>query len=276
MSAPHDVADSGYDTDATEPGSPLEPPSDVEEEKNEDGAAAAEVEGRDAGHTSIAGVTGRGREACVKVEGASAFPDGNDADLRVSKRRRAGEEVETGRITTRGGRTRKHGCPFSAGSSCDTQGDFRIHVGEKPLKCGTCVEGFARLAPERPTPKKRSRTRSRKKPFKCDTCGVAFAERSKLRVHIRTHTGEKPFQCATCGRRFTQAGQLKCHTRVHTGEKPFKCDTCGATFTQKGNMMDHVRVHTGEKPFQCGVCPYKARTASQLMNHERAMHGMTR
>ena len=55
---------------------------------------------------------------------------------------------------------------------------------------------------------------TRKRLYKCDTCGAQLASRSALPLHFRTHTGEKPFSCDTCGSKFAQNGVLKRH--VHS------------------------------------------------------------
>ncbi|BFZ14273.1 hypothetical protein BsWGS_17312 [Bradybaena similaris] len=106
-----------------------------------------------------------------------------------------------------------------------------------------------------------------KKTFKCEFCGAAFEDSSKLKAHTSKHTGVKPFQCDMCGAGFTVAENLRLHIRKHTGEKPFVCDECGAAFISSKNLRVHRTSHTGEKPYNCDLCGSGFNRAYSLQAH---------
>ena len=48
-----------------------------------------------------------------------------------------------------------------------------------------------------------------KKPFKCETCGTAFTEKTRLNSHI-TNAHERPRKCEICAKVFkTKQGLIK-------------------------------------------------------------------
>ncbi|MFH4979401.1 hypothetical protein AB6A40_006110 [Gnathostoma spinigerum] len=84
---------------------------------------------------------------------------------------------------------------------------------------------------------------------KCDICGRAFVERSKLKRHYLVHTGEKKYKCnfEGCGKRFSLDFNLRTHERIHTGDKPFVCPFCDKAFAQSANLKGHVSAHVSSR-----------------------------
>ena len=90
------------------------------------------------------------------------------------------------------------------------------------------------------------------KKYQCAICTVEFDEKTDLKNHLEKHALEKPFKCDICGVRFAnQAGQKRHKMRIHdTKSKPYSCDKCGKEFFDKHDLKRHVKVHTKE----CSKC----------------------
>nr|XP_020507906.1 gastrula zinc finger protein XlCGF57.1-like isoform X4 [Labrus bergylta] len=110
-------------------------------------------------------------------------------------------------------------------------------------------------------------------PFKCDTCGKAFKQKSSMDSHLRIHTGERPYPCSTCGKRFSRMPDLNRHMRIHTGEKPYSCEICGKGFLLNCLVKNHMKIHTGEKPFPCNSCGKRFSRMPDLKRHLRIHTG---
>ena len=85
-----------------------------------------------------------------------------------------------------------------------------------------------------------------KKRFFCEYegCNKSFVGKWYLKNHKRTHTKEKPYICEHCNRAFAQKSSRKRHIDgQHKNIKPYCCNIngCERRFTQKCNLKDHQK-----------------------------------
>ena len=82
----------------------------------------------------------------------------------------------------------------------------------------------------------------------------AFNSKADLQLHTQIHLREpKPYKCASCGKAFANSSYLSQHTRIHLGIKPYRCEICQRKFTQLSHLQQHIRTHTGDKPYKCRI-----------------------
>ncbi|XP_053454471.1 zinc finger protein ZXDC isoform X2 [Nycticebus coucang] len=108
-------------------------------------------------------------------------------------------------------------------------------------------------------------------------CGLAFAKKHQLKVHLLTHSGSqgrRPFKCPLegCGWAFTTSYKLKRHLQSHDKLRPFGCpvSSCGKKFTTVYNLKAHMKGHEQESLFKCEVCAERFPTHAKLSSHQRS------
>ena len=86
------------------------------------------------------------------------------------------------------------------------------------------------------------KTHKGEKPFKCERCSSAFAQKSHFTNHMRQHTDEKPFQCPLC-----PSAILEKHVMGQKGEKSHKFSVRNSAFATKDDLIDHLKKKHGAK-----------------------------
>lgn len=168
---------------------------------------------------------------------------------------------------------RPHKCTYCSNTfktTAQLQNHVNTHLGIKPFQCKFCEYKFT-TSGELIRHVRYKHTLE--KPHKCEECGYATVELSKLRRHIRTHTGEKPYSCPHCSYCSPDTFKLKRHLRVHTGERPYQCTICKFRFTQSNSLKAHMLTHqTNAQKFHCTYCPTVLTRKADLKQHMIKKH----
>ncbi|XP_059471705.1 zinc finger protein 665-like [Neocloeon triangulifer] len=111
-----------------------------------------------------------------------------------------------------------------------------------------------------------------KKPFVCLDCGLDFAAKTSLRVHMKNHTGKRITVCDICGKSFRTCDALRQHKFVHMTDEEkknmgFPCTMCDKKFSRRTKLEYHMRRHTGERHFTCTICSKSFHDSVRLKAH---------
>lgn len=137
----------------------------------------------------------------------------------------------------------------------------------RPYKCNLCQKAFAQRQSLKNHLERHKRASEYPKRYLCEICSKIFTLSASLRLHMRTHSGVKPHVCNVCNKAFTKRTYLRLHLRIHSGEKPYSCKYCNKTFTRANNLARHLTVHTREAKYQCKVCSKYFSRSNTLNDH---------
>ncbi|XP_028169695.1 histone H4 transcription factor [Ostrinia furnacalis] len=103
-------------------------------------------------------------------------------------------------------------------------------------------------------------------------CGLTFARRSLLSMHLRSHTGERLIACYHCGQHFACNRKLADHLRRQNvyPHSSYPCSVCGVSCATEYLLREHARQHVSA--YACALCDMSAPTPAALAQHVRYRH----
>lgn len=157
---------------------------------------------------------------------------------------------------------------------------YKVHSNlPKIHNCGYCPMSF-RTRTQRDDHENSAHTR--KRPYQCLLCSLAFTSKSNLRRHTKYHH-KNPNKTETTNsdgedskRKIVQKKYLPrkkaqllslIETRPAVPKGSFGCNFCTAIFRREEKRDLHLNKHTGKKPYECTMCPKSFYSSPYLVKH---------
>ena len=103
--------------------------------------------------------------------------------------------------------------------------------------------------------------------YPCSACGMEFTRKLLMLAHRKSaHPGYKPFACEVCKKAFAQKRSLEIHWQTHARRKPYNCHRCDMGFSGKEALKSHKRICLNE-PYFCDICSKQFANKLSLTRH---------
>lgn len=93
--------------------------------------------------------------------------------------------------------------------------------------------------------------RSHQTAVACEICGRLFAEKHKLKQHIRRkHEKIREHECHLCHKNFSSLDSVHTHIRTMHSNNEYKCEYCNRTYTSELSLRYHKKKHENDQNYQ--------------------------
>uniref|UniRef100_A0A1Q3F1R7 Putative c2h2-type zn-finger protein n=1 Tax=Culex tarsalis TaxID=7177 RepID=A0A1Q3F1R7_CULTA len=114
-----------------------------------------------------------------------------------------------------------------------------------PMPCSYC----GKICPTRLS--LRYHERSHQTAVACEICGRLFAEKHKLKQHIRRkHEKIREHECHLCHKNFSSLDSVHTHIRTMHSNNEYKCEYCNRTYTSELSLRYHKKKHENDQNYQ--------------------------
>ena len=129
-----------------------------------------------------------------------------------------------------------------------------------------------------------------RRPYQCETCGVAFTKAFNLKKHVDSvHLGVRGHMCDKCGQGFYKRAAMLKHQKLNCTsqssgppkkeqkiKKSYDCPDCNKTYTDPDRLAYHrTRTHLNVlSKFNCDLCGSNFHKLNSYKHHLAVNHGI--